>query len=227
MVQSFTTTLHRSINGHLAMMTFILVLLLSLVFAGTYFRDQQLNQKNAVQFSLLTKILSDKQAESFKKDHQKLIIQWSILNGRLASNSPQFDLWLADNKKNEDLIDNIVSRSEDNEYLLKKVIEQLKNTNKVLTNYMSKNNHQLRGLYQLVIKDNVNDSVTVNRAKAYIKANTTLDDLKILKQEFETTIESFEQLTIKTSSSKFDKLSQQILATLALYEFLVSESTAA
>ena len=244
MVQSFTTTLHRSINGYLAMMTFILVLLLSLVFAGTYFRDQQLNQKSAVQFSqlkqeiifkkslvktheLLTKILSDKQAESFKKDHQKLIIQWSILNGRLASNSPQFDLWLADNKKNEDLIDNIVSRSEDNEYLLKKVIEQLKNTNKVLTNYMSKNNHQLRGLYQLVIKDNVNDSVTVNRAKAYIKANTTLDDLKILKQEFETTIESFEQLTIKTSSSKFEKLSQQILATLALYEFLVSESTGA
>ena len=241
MDEFFTTSPNRQISGHLVIMTFIFVLLLSFVFSVAYIKEEQLNQQNAEQSSqlkqqisyqqaliktstLLEKTLSDNQTSSFQQDNQKLMTQWSILNGMLASNSLQFTLWLADNQKSQDIITRIVSRSEDNRQLLIQTVEQLKKTNEILTHNISKKNLQLKKSYQLVIKDNVNNSVTVNRAKDHIKASIRLEKLKRLNEAFETTIDGFEQLTIKTSSIKFEELSQQVLTTLSLHEFLVADS---
>ena len=241
MDEFFTTSPNRQISGHLVIMTFIFVLLLSFVFSVAYIKEEQLNQQNAEQSSqlkqqisyqqaliktstLLEKTLSDNQTSSFQQDNQKLMTQWSILNGMLASNSLQFTLWLADNQKSQDIITRIVSRSEDNRQLLIQTVEQLKKTNEILTHNISLKNLQLKKSYQLVIKDNVNNSVTVNRAKDHIKASIRLEKLKRLNEAFETTIDGFEQLTIKTSSIKFEELSQQVLTTLSLHEFLVADS---
>jgi hypothetical protein len=240
MDQSFTTPAHRQLNSHLTMMIFIFFLLLSLIFAVTYFKVQQnveqlshLKQKISYQQALvkasklLEKTLSDQQTSSFQQNNQKLITQWSRLNKILANNSAQFTLWFLINQKSHGLITRIVSRSEHNRGLLKQTVEQLKKISEILTHNISQKNRQLKELYQLVIKDNVNDSVTVNRAKAHINANTALENLKVLKQEFDRTIEGFEQLTIKTSSMKFEKLSQQALTTLALHDVLASKSNTA
>jgi len=244
MDQSLTTSPNRPISRHLAIMIFIFILLLSFVFSVAYLKEEQLNQQIADQSSqlkqqisyqqaliktsmLLEKTLSDKQASSFQQDNQKLMTQWSILNGMLASNSAQFTLWLADNQKSQDLITRIVGLSDDNLQLLRQTVEQLKKISEILTSNISKKNRQLKKSHQLLTKDNVNDSVTVNRAKAHIKATTKLEELKRLNQEFEATIDGFEQLTIKTSSIKFEELSQQVLKTLTLHEFLEDESNTA
>ena len=241
MSQSHITSVNSQVNGHLSMMTFILVLVFLFVFSVAHLKKEQLNQqyedkisqlKQQVSYQqtlikaskLLDKILSDKQANNFQQDNQKLMTHWSILNGVLASNSPQSILWLADNQKNQDLVTRIMSFSEGNRQLLIQTVKELKKMSEILTNDISKKNRQLKKLYQLVAKDSVNDLVTVNRAKTHIKATTTLENLNILNQAFETTIDGFEQLSIKTSSIKFEELSQQVLTTLALHQALTASS---
>ena len=241
MSQSHITSVNSQVNGHLSMMTFILVLVFLFVFSVAHLKKEQLNQqyedklsqlKQQVSYQqtlikaskLLDKILSDKQANNFQQDNQKLMTHWSILNGVLASNSPQSILWLADNQKNQDLVTRIMSFSEDNRQLLIQTVKELKKMSEILTDDISKKNRQLKKLYQLVAKDSVNDLVTVNRAKTHIKATTTLENLNILNQAFETTIDGFEQLSIKTSSIKFEELSQQVLTTLALHQALTASS---
>ena len=241
MSQSHITSVNSQVNGHLSMMTFILVLVFLFVFSVAHLKKEQLNQQYEYKLSqlkqqvsyqqtlmkaskLLDKILSDKQANNFQQDNQKLMTHWSILNGVLASNSPQSILWLADNQKNQDLVTRIMSFSEGNRQLLIQTVKELKKMSEILTDDISKKNRQLKKLYQLVAKDSVNDLVTVNRAKTHIKATTTLENLNILNQAFETTIDGFEQLSIKTSSIKFEELSQQVLTTLALHHALTASS---
>ena len=143
MSQSHITSVNSQVNGHLSMMTFILVLVFLFVFSVAHLKKEQLNQqyedklsqlKQQVSYQqtlikaskLLDKILSDKQANNFQQDNQKLMTHWSILNGVLASNSPQSILWLADNQKNQDLVTRIMSFSEGNRQLLIQTVKELK-----------------------------------------------------------------------------------------------------
>ncbi len=228
------------INAHLAMMLLVFVLLISLVFSVIYLRQQQADVQSGGQLTqlsqqinyqqaliktskLLEKILTDKQADKFQQDNQQLIEQWLLLNTMLVNKSVQFELWLTNNQKSQDVLAKIVNRSEHNTQLLAETLEQLQLIINTLNQNIDKKNRQLQQLHQLVLQDNVNDSVTVNRAKAHTKASTELESLKALKQEFSSILNGFQQLTIKTASDDYEQLNQQITKTFALHEFLKSE----
>jgi len=244
MSHSSLPSVFRQINKYLALLSLIFVLFILFVFTAFSLNEYQNINKNGGQLTqlkqqikyqqvliqtskLLEKIITDEQATNFQSDHQKLMQQWQSLNNILTENSPQFDSWLVENKKSQDVISRIASNSEQNIQLLEQTREHTRLILVTLEKSITKKSRQQQQIYQLVVQGGANDSVTINRAKSHVKVSAELENLKLLKQEFGSLVIHLSKLNVKMSSDEFEKASQQVTKIFALYKFLMSEAHSA
>lgn len=244
MSHSSLQSIYRQINKTLVVLSLVFVLFIVFLYTAFHFNSYQNTNKKGGELSQLTqqvsyqqvliqtsrlleKLINAEQASHFQSDHQQLMKQWNSLNSLLNENSLQFDSWLLENKKKQEIIVRISSNSEQNIQLLATSIEDIRLILVTLEKSITKKSRQRQQMYQLVLQGGTNDSVTINRAKSHVKFSAELEDLQLLQQEFTALELALSTLNVTTPSDQFELITQQVTKIFVLYEFLLSEGNSA
>ena len=224
--------LHRQFSTKLVALLLTIIVALALIFTLFYQQSersrflidseltplkQQFEQLKALQKAeyLVNALSSTESGINVVELHTELIAVNRQLLWLESANTHLYQQWLNANKSTSDIVMRIQQSHGRNEQLKQSSIIQLQLMWFSVSPIINKKTSQQALLFKQLQADNVNDKLTLSRAKAYVSANRQLQNLQQLKSLLAEVLNNFEQLTINTSMDSFDLLRlgvEQILA---------------
>jgi len=172
---------------------------------------------------LLSQIIESKNSANLVAQHQAYLANLQQFKSLSISNKRQLDKAIKLEESHFESLQRLTNNNERNIQLQRNSLIQLQLLIDEFDREISDKTEKQRSLFQQINQDNVKDRVTVVRARAYAKLTQSLDLSRQTQRSIADLFVLFSSLTLQTSLTEFNYMSDQLEQLLALWQPQLAE----